>query len=1090
MRPTLKSVGLTLLLVCSTTIALCVPANMGRSSVLAQSTTTQDRKAEADRLLQQGFQQMKTSQYEAALQTLEQALSLYRAIPDLKGEAKVLGNLGVAYLSLSQYEKAIGYFEQALPIFQGVKNRNGEAMVLMNLGIAYSSMSQYEKAIGYFEQAQPIFQQIKDRNGEANVLNNLGLAYLYLSQYEKAITYFEQSQPIFQQVKDHNGEAGVLMNLGIAYLYLSQYEKAITHYEQARPIFQQVKDHNDEAKVLMNLGLAYLYLSQYEKAITHFEKAQPIFQQVKDRNSEAKVLMNLGFAYFSLSQYEKAITYYEQAQPIFQQIKDRNDEAKVLVNLGFAHLSLSQHEKAITYFEKARPIFQQVKDRNGEAKVLVDLGSAYLSLSQYEKAITYYEKARPIFQQVKDRNGEAKVLTGLGSAYASLSQHEKAIAYYEQARPIFQQVKDRNGEAGVLMNLGLAYGSFSQYEKAITYYKQALPIFQQVKDRNGEAQVLNSLGLAYGSLSQYEKAIACFEQALPIYQQVKDRGGEAKLFNNLGAFFTLRKNAELAIVFYKQSVNVWETIRVELRQLPRDVQEAYTQSVAGSYRRLADLLLAKGRILEAQQVLELLKVQELKEFDRTTRAKIDNGKIELDPTEQVIVDKYGGFIAFGQKIRDCQNSQPRCADYDRLIQLRLDAGAEYDRAVKTFETAIKVRKQDDENNFLNPKNRFSGKVQEILETQPNTALIYSLVTDDKLWLVLASKGETLRQFEVKVSQAELNGAVVKFRQLMEQCEQRTCTASDTAALNAISQQLYGWLFPQSLQAELKKGKIEHLIFAPDRITRYLPMAALFDGKQYLIENYTVSTIVSAEFTNTDKPNYNPQTTTVLAAGLSNGVPPNFAPLSNVPQELAAIVQTPSTRSGIYRGLELLNQQFDFLTLQKNLSGYSILHIATHGEFVRNQADGSYILLGTGQKLPISDIKKLNDLGKIHLVVLSACQTALADRSADGVEISNVSFSFMERGVKAVIASLWSVNDASTSLLMQQFYKNLATGKMTKADALRQAQLSLLQGKLTAKDAPQRATLIVKGAPPSQRSQGSDFSQPFYWAPFILIGNSL
>jgi CHAT domain-containing protein len=239
---------------------------------------------------------------------------------------------------------------------------------------------------------------------------------------------------------------------------------------------------------------------------------------------------------------------------------------------------------------------------------------------------------------------------------------------------------------------------------------------------------------------------------------------------------------------------------------------------------------------------------------------------------------------------------------------------------------------------------------------------------------------------------------------MEACEKRPCTASDTAELKQVSQQLYGWLFPQPLQTELQTGKIQHLIFAPDRITRYLPMSALFNGNQYLIETYTVATIVSAEYTNTDRPNHDPKQVSILAAGLSNAAPPNFPPLSNVPLELAAIVQTETNRSGIYPGLELLNQKFDLLSLQKYLSSHTILHIATHGAFVRDQADASYILLGTGQKLPISAIKGLNDLGKIQLVVLSAGQTALADHDTSGIEITNVSFSFMERGVKAVIAS--------------------------------------------------------------------------------------
>lgn len=124
-------------------------------------------------------------------------------------------------------------------------------------------------------------------------------------------------------------------------------------------------------------------------------------------------------------------------------------------------------------------------------------------------------------------------------------------------------------------------------------------------------------------------------------------------------------------------------------------------------------------------------------------------------------------------------------------------------------------------------------------------------------------------------------------------------------------------------------------------------------------------------------------------------------------------------------------------------------------------------------------------------------TALGGSQQDGVEINALAYYFMNNAAKAVMASLWLVNDASTSLLMQQFYKNLASSTpeqpMTKAEALRQAQLSLLQGKLTAKDAPQRGLEVVPkpGIETSaDNSSSSKLSHPYYWAPFILIGNGL
>jgi tetratricopeptide (TPR) repeat protein len=210
-------------------------------------------------------------------------------------------------------------------------------------------------------------------------------------------------------------------------------------------------------------------------------------------------------------------------------------------------------------------------------------------------------------QTTQDQTAQADRLLKQGIEQFQTSQYEAALQSWEQALAIYRRLQDRKGEAKALNNLGEAYRSLSQYERAIASYQQALPIFQQVKDRNGEAKALMNLGLAYDSLSQYERAIASYQQALPIYQQVKDRNGEADLLHNLGLVSEGQNQSEVAIEFYKQSVNVQETIRQGLRSLPRDVQESHTQSVAGTYRRLANLLTKQGETREAQQVLELLK---------------------------------------------------------------------------------------------------------------------------------------------------------------------------------------------------------------------------------------------------------------------------------------------------------------------------------------------------------------------------------------------------------------------------------------------------------------------------------------------------
>ncbi len=126
----------------------------------------------------------------------------------------------------------------------------------------------------------------------------------------------------------------------------------------------------------------------------------------------------------------------------------------------------------------------------------------------------------------------------------------------------------------------------------------------------------------------------------------------------------------------------------------------------------------------------------------------------------------------------------------------------------------------------------------------------------------------------------------------------------------------------------------------------------------------------------------------------------------------------------------------------------------------------------------------------HLVVLSACETALGGVDAHGIEMSGISFYFLTNGAKAVIASLWLVNDASTSQLMQPFYQNLSTGKMTKSQALREAQIAMIQGKNQSSDTKRSSVNYMPGRSINSESISRNLSHPYYWAPFILIGNGL
>ncbi|MBD1943865.1 CHAT domain-containing protein [Coleofasciculus sp. FACHB-712] len=364
---------ITLAATVSTPLATSFPA-LRTPRVLAQ--TQADRKAEADRLLQQGFQQLQTSQFEAALQSWQQALTIYREIKDRQGEGAVLGNLGVVYRNLGDYAKAIDYSQQWLAIARSIKDRQSEGTALGNLGIAYLSLGDYAKAIEYAQQVLAIARSIKDRQSEGAALGKLGVAYDSLGDYAKAIEYQQQWLAIARSIKDRQSEGAALGNLGVAYRNLGDYAKAIEYAQQVLAIARSIKDRQSEGTALGNLGIAYLSLRDYAKAIEYAQQVLAIARSIKDRQREGAALGSLGIAYLSLGGYAKAIEYTQQWLAIARSIKDRQSEGTALGNLGAAYGSLGDYAKAIEYAQQWLAIAREIKDRQGEGTALNNLGLA------------------------------------------------------------------------------------------------------------------------------------------------------------------------------------------------------------------------------------------------------------------------------------------------------------------------------------------------------------------------------------------------------------------------------------------------------------------------------------------------------------------------------------------------------------------------------------------------------------------------------------------------------------------------------------------------------------------------------------------
>ncbi|MGB5714274.1 MAG: CHAT domain-containing protein, partial [Waterburya sp.] len=286
-----------------------------------------------------------------------------------------------------------------------------------------------------------------------------------------------------------------------------------------------------------------------------------------------------------------------------------------------------------------------------------------------------------------------------------------------------------------------------------------------------------------------------------------------------------------------------------------------------------------------------------------------------------------------------------------------------------------------------------------------------------------------------------------------------------------------------IEAELEANDIDILVFSMDSGLRLLPVAALHDGEQFLVEKYAMGIVPS--FGLTDTRYVSPAQSSILAMGASEFE--EQIALPTMPIELNTIIGTPR------HGELFLNEQFtisNFVAQNSRETPFSIIHLGTHAEFKAGNQNDSYIQF-YDDKLKMPQLQKLSDqLGwntdasPVELLVLSACETALGDEKA---ELGFAGLA-VQAGVKSALASLWYVSDLGTLALMGEFYDQLSN-TLIKAEALRQTQLEMLQGNVKVADRQVKLSSGADLALPEDFPDGTlTLAHPYFWSSFTLIGN--
>lgn len=936
------------------------------------------------------------------------------------------------------------------------------------------------QALELFQQAIAIFQKEGDRLAEARTHNFMGSVYLDLGQLEKAIASYQNASKLISAVKLSEAkenlqvrleEVTILQNLAFTFNRANQWQQAIANYEQALLKAIALKATDKQLTILNNIGNLYTSIGQPSRGLERLQQALAIYESTNNRQKSGGVLLNIGFAYRRLGEFEKALEFYRKSLEIVKITGERKIETSIFNNIAGVYRSQGRYLQSLEAYKASLVISQELKLGNQEATTLSNIGTVYKELGQLDKALEFQELALQKIQKLGDRQAESVFLSNIGSIYDDKGKLQKALSYYERALAIHKELNDIRAQGTTHNNIGEIYRLLGKNDEAIRNYQQSLKIVRVMGERSGEATTLSNLGLVFKSLKRYSEAIELYQKAATFHRQLGERRGESIDLSNLGNLFAEQQQTELAIIFYKRSVNIRESLRKELRSLSVSDQKTFTSTIAQTYRDLANLLLKQDRILEAQQVLDLLKVQELDDYLKNVRGNQETAKgIEFLAPEQSFLADYNAIqnraIQAGKEsINILQVTQAaRSTEEAQRLRELLDIQDRVSQQLNSYIQSPAVATILKQTNSSGDRATQSANLQQFTSLQKNlqqrsskAAIFYPLVLEDRLELILVTADSNPIRRTVAVTREDLNRAIVNFRS----------DVRDPSSLDVLSssQQIYKWLIAP-IADDLKKAGIQTIIYAPDGQLRYLPISALNDGKQWLVENYAINTITAASLTNlSDRRRSDPPR--VLAGAFTsgkyvfevNGQTFDFSGLPFAAKEVNNLIAKLPNSS------KFIDSDFSVNSTVNKFKQFNIIHLATHAAFVIGKPDDSFVMFGDGSRASLRDVATWS-LQNVDLVILSACETGLGGKLGDGTEIMGFGYQMEYAGAKAAIASLWQVSDGGTQALMDSFYTVIQDPNLSKAEVLAKSQRAMI------KDA------------------ASNFNHPYYWSPFIIIGNGL
>ena len=724
-----------------------------------------------------------------------------------------------------------------------------------------------------------------------------------------------------------------------------------------------------------------------------------------------------GYSYWQTGNFPEAIKEWREALQLYQREGNLQQQCELLGRLSQAYIAVGQLESARQTLETAQRLATSINDVDQSALIQGQLGNLHTSLGNQSLALQYLQKAVQIAKSDADNQVTATIYNHLGNYYYRAENFTEAAAAYRKSMAISTEPLPlaiaRINYAMAIMHKGIYQESWWSLDEAVTS-------LDTTEDCNEKIYAMLNVGLAYGKLGEMmpeqkeslsNLASDVFYKSAKIAESMHNYRAQSYALGYAGLLYEGRDDQK-ALQFTRQA-----TSAAQKTEAPEALYRWQWQT---------------GRLFKA-----LGKTDQAIAAYRRSIYTLKSIRQEMDciGDSSATFREIAGSISF-ELVDLLLKQAPAETNQEQRAQLLIEA-----RDLVELLRVYELR------NFFNDDCLDAARANNVsLDTLSQTAaIIYPIVLQDRTEL-LVSLPTGLKQYSLPIDNATLINEV---RELRLKLEKRT-----TWEFLEHAQKLYDVLI-RPAEADLVGLKVDTLVFVPTGALRTIPLAALHDGKQFLNNRY--ATVVTPGLYLTDPHPVNRQNMKLIIAGLTKSTQ-DFPPLPYVMDELQAI-------SSLYQSTIMLDEDFVASEFKQALrhEQFNVLHIASHGQF-QNEVDKTFIL-SFDDKITMTNLNEYIGFLQfrkepLDLLTLSACETAAGDDLA-ALGLAGVA---VKAGARSALATLWHINDAATSILIEEFYRQIQNPNISRAVALQQAQIKL-------------------GHDPR-------YEHPAYWSPFLLINNWL